>query len=71
MIVKALSWALCELTKCEKDEVQHFIDRYDEVLHKKVLREVANKLVFGKKNLSFGKGKMPELHYFTTQANTK
>ncbi len=51
MIVKALSWAHRELAKREKEEVQNFIDRYDEVLHKKVLREVTNKLVFGKKNL--------------------
>jgi 3-methyladenine DNA glycosylase AlkD len=51
MIVKALSWALRELAKRDKDEVQNFIDRYDEVLHQKVLREVTNKLVFGKKNL--------------------
>ena len=51
MIVKALSWALRELAKREKDEVQNFIDQYDEVLHNKVLREVTNKLVFGKKNL--------------------
>ncbi len=51
MIVKALSWALRELAKRDKEEVQNFIDRYDEVLHQKVLREVTNKLVFGKKNL--------------------
>lgn len=52
MIVKALSWALRELAKRDKDEVQNFIDRYDEVLHKKVLQEVTNKIVFGKKSLS-------------------
>ena len=51
MIVKALSWALRELSKRYKEEVQDFIDRYDELLHKKVVREVTNKLVFGKKNL--------------------
>lgn len=51
IIVKALSWALRELAKRHKEKVQDFIDRYDEVLHKKVLREVTNKLVFGKKNL--------------------
>ncbi len=53
MIVKALSWALRELAKRDKEEVQNFIDRYEEVLHKKVIREVTNKLVFGKKNLGF------------------
>lgn len=50
MIVKALSWALRELSKREKEAVQEFIDRYDEVLHKKVLKEVTHKLVFGTKN---------------------
>lgn len=51
LIVKALSWALRELSKREPEAVQQFIAEHEPVLHKRVLREVNNKLTFGKKNL--------------------
>ena len=50
MIIKALSWALRELAKVEKQPVIDFIDNYKDKLHKKVLREVSNKIEIGTKN---------------------
>ncbi|MFA6403277.1 MAG: DNA alkylation repair protein [Salinivirgaceae bacterium] len=50
MIVKALSWALRELAKIDKEPVIEFISEYKDRLHKKVLREVNNKLETGLKN---------------------
>jgi len=50
MIVKALSWALRELAKIDDESVIDFIDEYKNRLHKKVLREVKNKLETGLKN---------------------
>jgi len=50
MIIKALSWALRELTKVEKKAVIEFIDNYKDKLHKKVLREVTNKIKIGTKS---------------------
>ena len=50
MIIKALSWSLRELAKVEKQPVLEFIDKYKDQLHKKVLREVSNKIESGKKN---------------------
>lgn len=50
MIVKALSWALRELSKVDKESVCEFIDKYKNRLHKKVTREVNNKLETGLKN---------------------
>ena len=50
MIVKAVSWALRELSKRDKVVVEDFINDYEDRLHSKVLREVRNKLVTGKKN---------------------
>lgn len=50
MIVKALSWALRELAKIEKEPVAEFIEKYKERLHIKVLREVTSKLETGRKN---------------------
>jgi 3-methyladenine DNA glycosylase AlkD len=50
MVVKALSWALRELTKVDRDSVIHFIKKNKGKLHKRVLREVNNKLKFGTKN---------------------
>ena len=49
MIVKALSWALRELAKNEKEPVAEFIDMYKERLHRKVIREVTTKLETGRK----------------------
>jgi 3-methyladenine DNA glycosylase AlkD len=50
MIVKALSWALRELAKIEKEPVIEFVNKYENQLHKRVLREVINKLETGLKN---------------------
>jgi len=50
MINKALSWALRELSKRSKTDVEEFIDCYETQLHSRVLREVRNKLLTGKKN---------------------
>ena len=50
MIIKALSWALRELAKVDKEPVIEFVNNYENHLHKKVLREVKNKLEIGTKN---------------------
>jgi 3-methyladenine DNA glycosylase AlkD len=50
MIIKALSWALRELAKIDKEPVINFVNEYENRLHKKVLREVKNKLETGLKN---------------------
>jgi len=50
MIVKSLSWALRELAKTDRESVIGFLDNNKERLHKKVLREVKNKLETGLKN---------------------
>jgi 3-methyladenine DNA glycosylase AlkD len=50
MITKALSWALRELAKIDKDPVIDFMDKYRERLHRRVVREVTSKLETGKKN---------------------
>jgi len=51
MIIKALSWALRELAKIDKESVAEFINEYKNRLHKKVLREVKSKLETGLKNV--------------------
>ena len=50
MIVKALSWALRELSKSDKPAVQSFITKYDNQLAGRVKREVCTKLETGRKN---------------------
>jgi len=50
MINKALSWALRELAKIEKEPVIEFIEKHKNELHSRVLREVKNKLETGTKN---------------------
>jgi len=50
MIVKALSWALRELSKSDKTSVELFLEKYEEKLHTLVKREVRNKLLTGRKN---------------------
>jgi 3-methyladenine DNA glycosylase AlkD len=50
MINKALSWALRELAKVDKEPVISFIDEFKYRLHPRVLREVRNKLEKGLKN---------------------
>jgi 3-methyladenine DNA glycosylase AlkD len=49
MMNKALSWVLRELAKIEKEPVIDFIQKNQNRLHKRVLREVKNKLDTGKK----------------------
>jgi 3-methyladenine DNA glycosylase AlkD len=50
MMVKALSWALRELSKSDKTAVQDFMKKYDAQLAVRVCREVYTKLETGKKN---------------------
>lgn len=62
MVVKALSWALRELSKRDSDSVRRFLGKYKNVLAARVVREVNNKLKTGLKNprkqrLSFDVGK--------------
>jgi 3-methyladenine DNA glycosylase AlkD len=52
MVVKALSWALRELSKRDAQAVKAFIDEREEHLAPRVLREVGNKLSTGRKNPS-------------------
>lgn len=50
MVVKALSWALRELSKRDPDSVRKFLQEHDGKLAPRVLREVNNKLQSGLKN---------------------
>jgi len=50
MIIKAMSWALRELSKSDKQAVVKFLEEFDSHLHSKVKREVKTKLSTGKKN---------------------
>lgn len=50
MIQKALSWALRELSKRDREAVADFMERYGSRLAKRVVREVNHKLDFGTKN---------------------
>lgn len=50
MVVKALSWALRELSKSDKRAVESFIKKHWERLHPRVRREVMTKLETGRKN---------------------
>jgi 3-methyladenine DNA glycosylase AlkD len=50
MVVKALSWALRELSKREPLTVSSFLEQHDEQLAPRVKREVTNKLKTGLKN---------------------
>ena len=50
MINKALSWALREVSKRDKKPVEAFIQKYENRLSKRVLREVKHKLEKGTKN---------------------
>jgi len=49
MINKALSWALRELAKIEKVSVVDFIEKHQDRLHSRVLKEVRYKLETGRK----------------------
>jgi 3-methyladenine DNA glycosylase AlkD len=50
MVVKAMSWALRELTKREPAAVEVFLEEHNETVAPRVLREVRNKLKTGLKN---------------------
>lgn len=50
MIVKALSWALRELSKSDKKAVEDFMQKHKTQLAGRVVREVNHKLITGKKN---------------------
>jgi len=50
MVVKALSWALRELSKRDPESVRSFLRKYKNVLAARVVREVNNKLKTGLKN---------------------
>lgn len=50
MVVKAMSWALRELSKREPKAVREFLDELQEVIAARVTREVGNKLSTGLKN---------------------
>lgn len=49
LVVKALSWALRELSKSDKPAVEQFMDQHADRLHSRVKREVESKLLTGKK----------------------
>jgi 3-methyladenine DNA glycosylase AlkD len=57
MVVKALSWALRELSKREPSVVNGFILEHESQIHPRVLREVRNKLKTGLKNPTGRRGK--------------
>lgn len=50
MVVKAMSWALRELSKSDKHAVEVFLEENYHKLHSRVKREVETKLRTGKKN---------------------
>ena len=50
MVVKALSWALRELSKREKELVSGFLEKYEDQLASRVLREVRRKIDTGTKS---------------------
>jgi len=50
MIQKALSWALRELSKSDRDSVTEFMEQNESRLARRVIREVTHKLNFGTKN---------------------
>lgn len=51
MVVKAMSWALRELSKSDKQAVERFLEQYQDKIHSRVKREVGTKLLTGKKNI--------------------
>jgi 3-methyladenine DNA glycosylase AlkD len=50
MVVKALSWALRQLIVHDREAVREFLSRHEDVIARRVLREVKNKLNTGLKN---------------------
>jgi 3-methyladenine DNA glycosylase AlkD len=51
MVVKAMSWALRELSKSDRGAVRDFLNSYESMLPGRVVREVSNKLNTGRKNI--------------------
>lgn len=51
MVIKAISWALRELSKSDKKAVEQFMDQNKDKIHSRVKREVGTKLLTGKKNV--------------------
>jgi 3-methyladenine DNA glycosylase AlkD len=49
-ILEALSWALRELSKRDRDPVTEFMKSFSHRLSKRVIREVSHKLEFGTRN---------------------
>lgn len=54
MVVKAVSWALRELSKRDPEAVSQFLDEHQSNLAARVVREVRNKLSTGLKNPRLG-----------------
>jgi 3-methyladenine DNA glycosylase AlkD len=50
MVVKAMSWALRELSKRDPNTVKRFVEEHRDVVAPRVIREVGNKLSTGLKN---------------------
>jgi 3-methyladenine DNA glycosylase AlkD len=50
MVVKAMSWALRELSRHDADAVLNFLEKYNDVLASRVKREVMSKITTGLKN---------------------
>lgn len=50
MVVKAMSWALRDLSKRDRAAVERFLDEHEGELAARVKREVQNKLITGVKN---------------------
>ncbi len=50
MIWKALSWALRELSKRDKEAVWDFLEKHEQKMSKQAVREITHKLEFGTKN---------------------
>jgi len=50
MVVKAMSWALRELSKTNPVSVEEFLANENQRLAARIKREVGNKLITGKKN---------------------
>jgi 3-methyladenine DNA glycosylase AlkD len=51
MVIKAISWALRELSKTDKKAVEQFMEENKDQIHSRVKREVETKLLTGKKNV--------------------
>jgi 3-methyladenine DNA glycosylase AlkD len=59
MVAKALSWALRELVLRDSRSVKRFLREHEDVLAKRVLREVRNKLETGLKTPGRASSRMP------------